>query len=82
MSSFQSYRFNPAQTAGATWFMVGGDEVAGLDVAIFPPPGTVVSIPGGRDARVTGSRLDVSNSSGVAMVYVDLQPVDEGASIN
>ena len=80
VSSFY-YRFDAASTAGSTWFMLGGDEMASLDVAVLPPAGTQVTLPGGHEVRVHGCRLDLSNGSGVAMVYVDVELVAEPAGI-
>lgn len=67
-----SYSFDATRTEGPTVFMIEGDKVAFLDAVVIPPPGTEVTLPNGSVADVLSSRLDLSNGSQLAMVYVSL----------
>jgi hypothetical protein len=69
-----TYSFNRA-TDYSTVFMVDGDKVAYLADPVFLPVGTLVTLTDGREAEVTSTRLDVSNESGYAMVYVTVRVV-------
>ncbi|MDZ5662367.1 hypothetical protein SFC79_11380 [Nocardioides sp. S-58] len=68
-----SYTFDPSRTGGSTWFLLNGDKVAYLEQPIFPPEGAQVSLPDGREAAVADVRLDLSNPSQLAMIYVTVR---------
>ena len=69
-----TYTFNSA-TDYQTAFLVEGDRVAYLAEPVFLPAGSLVSLTDGRQAKVVQSRLDLSNPSGYAMVYVDVEVI-------
>ena len=70
MGTGNTYRFDSRNTDYSTCFMINGDKVGYLADAVFPPVGTQVSLPDGQDVVVDQVRLDLSNDSSLAMVYV------------
>jgi hypothetical protein len=71
-----TYRFDSAQTDYSTCFLLEGDKVGYLAEAVIPPVGTFVSLEDDIDAVVELVRIDLSNPSAVAMVYVELKRVE------
>jgi len=71
MPEGHTYRFESRQTDYATCFILDGDKAGYLKEAVFPPVGTLVSLTGDRDRIVQSVRLDISNDSGLAMIYVE-----------
>jgi hypothetical protein len=75
----RSYRFDPPATGGSTYFLLdGGDKAAYLEQPVFPPVGTHVSLPDGVEAEVSDVRLDLSNPSQLAMIYVSVKRLGGG----
>jgi hypothetical protein len=81
MPEGHTYTFNSRATDHSTAFLIQGDKVGFLAEAIFPPAGTLVSLVDGTTAVVKSSRLDISNDSGYAMVYVDMEPSKEHVKV-
>ena len=73
-----TYRFDSKATDYSTCFMVGGDKASYLADAVFPPVGTQVTLSDGAEAEVTAVRLDLSNLSDRAMIYVSCKVLSAG----
>jgi hypothetical protein len=74
MAVGHTYSFDSARTDHSTLFLdENNDKVAYLAAPVFPPVGTIVTVSDGGEATVTGVRLDLSNSSTLAMVYVSVK---------
>lgn len=70
-----TYRFNSEATDYSTCFMIGGDKVSYLADPVFPPVVTRVTPSDCAEAMVDEVRLDLSNMSDNAMIYVSCTPV-------
>jgi len=74
----RDFRFDPVETAGSTVFLMEGDKVAYLHEPLLPPVGTLLSLPRDVESEVESVRLDLSNSSELAMVYVTVKKPRSG----
>jgi hypothetical protein len=68
-----TYVFDAASTGGTRFIDQNNDTVAWVRSDIFPPVGTDVLLPDGSAGSVTGLTLDISNSSGIAQIWVSVQ---------
>lgn len=76
-----TYRFDSSRTDYAVCFMIEGDKVGYLADPIIPPAGTIVTLSDGQQVTVIESRLDLSNGSGLAVVYVACEPAEKPAPV-
>lgn len=68
-----TYVLDAAATGGTKFIDQNHDTVAWVRADIFPPVGTNIHLPDDSIATVTGLTLDISNSSGIAQVWVSVQ---------